>query len=173
MIDPPNRLTKDTMFMSLAYLTAMRSPDDSTKIGAVVVGPDDEVRSMGYNGLPRGCDDFDSNRHEKPEKYYWFEHSERNSIYAAARMGTPLKGCRMYTQDVPCADCARAIIQSGIVEVIVHEQFSEFQDNNKWVESKLRTLTMFDECGISLREWVGEIPQMYGRKNNQFVFGDD
>lgn len=74
---------------------------------------------MGYNGLPRGVEACDEERHSRVDgkKYLWFEHAERNAIYSAARSGTSLEGCRIYITAFPCADCSRAIIQAGIVEV--------------------------------------------------------
>ena len=154
----------DQYFMTLAYFVAMRSKDTSTHIGAVIVGPDNEVRSMGYNSFVRGIDDYNEERHERPEKYYWFEHGERNAIYNAARMGMRLAGCRMYTQGTPCADCARAVIQSGITEVIVHK-FWEDGDNDpnaadirkRWTKEAYRSKEMFDEAGVQLRIYDGLI----------------
>lgn len=104
-------------FFSLAELTSKKSKDRSTKCGAVIVGPDNEVRSLGYNGFPRGVDDDVEERHQRPDKYLWTEHAERNAIYNAARAGICLKGCALYLQWQPCSDCARAIIQSGITKV--------------------------------------------------------
>lgn len=111
----------DEYFVALAELVCYRSKDRSTKVGAVVVGPDNEIRTTGYNSFVRGIDDDVEARHARPAKYEWIEHAERNSIYNAARHGAALKGCRMYINwgGYPCADCARAIIQTGIIEVIM------------------------------------------------------
>ena len=76
----------DTLFMSMVYLVAMKSKDDSTHLGAVIVSQDNEIRSFGYNGLARGINDDVVERQERPEKYFWFEHAERNAIYNAGRM---------------------------------------------------------------------------------------
>lgn len=107
-------------FISMARLVANKSKDRSTRVGAVIVGPDNEVRSVGYNGFPRNVDDEDSSRHERPTKYRYTEHAERNAIYNAARVGIPTQGCDMYLnwEPCPCTDCTRAIIQSGIKRVI-------------------------------------------------------
>lgn len=105
----------DKRFFDLCDLVASWSEDTSRKIGAVVIGPSHEIRSIGFNGLPRGVKNTpEVNSRENGEKYYWFEHSERNAIYNAARMGVSLKGCIIYCNLFPCSDCARAIIQSGI-----------------------------------------------------------
>lgn len=111
----------DEYFLALAELVCFRSKDRSTKVGAVIVGPDNEIRSTGYNSFVRGIDDHLEERHQRPAKYEWTEHAERNAIYCAARHGAALKGCRMYINwgGFPCADCARAIIQAGIIEVVM------------------------------------------------------
>jgi dCMP deaminase len=112
----------NTYFMSLCYLIATRSKDPSTKVGCVIVGPDQEIRSTGYNSLPRHMDDNLPERFKRPLKYSYFEHAERNAIYNAARYGASLLGCSLYITWLPCIDCARAIVQSGISKVIVHKQ---------------------------------------------------
>jgi dCMP deaminase len=94
-------------------------------------------------------------RQERPEKYYWFEHAERNAIYNAVRVGIPLKGCRMYVLGVPCMDCARAIVQSGIEEVIVHDAMTIKYE--KWEEHHKRTMVLFLECGVKIRLYRGKI----------------
>lgn len=142
--------------MTMVYLTAMASKDTRTKIGAVIIGPDNELRSSGYNGFPRGCDDDVESRYDRPEKYYWFEHAERNAIYNAARIGVSTKDCTLYTQAVPCADCARAVIQAGIKKIIIHKGF-EFTSMPKWEESMKRSETMLAECGVEVVEWIGEL----------------
>lgn len=106
--------------MELARHVAKWSEDPITQVGCVVVGPGNEVRSIGYNGLPRRISKVPQ-RLERPEKYGWIEHAERNAIYAAARSGSPLEGCRLYVSWFTCLDCARAIIQVGIDEVVAIE----------------------------------------------------
>jgi dCMP deaminase len=140
------------IFMTMAYLVAMQSKDDRTKIGAVVVGADNEVRSTGYNGQPRGCDDSQADRHERPEKYFWFEHAERNAIFNAARMGLSMKGCTLYTMGIPCADCARAVIQSGITRVVYDRSWNE-RNSDRWKASIERSEQMFVETGVALIGW--------------------
>jgi|TARA_B100001964_G_C13945217_1_gene470791 dCMP deaminase len=142
-----NEITWDRLFMSMAYLVAMKSEDSSTHVGAVIVGPDNEIVSTGYNGLARGVRP-QRDRHKRPEKYHWYAHAERNAVYNAARIGVPLKDCRIYTQWIPCSGCAIAIIQSGIKEVIVHDLYVPTE---KWSDSSKRSLEMFDEAGITFR----------------------
>lgn len=138
----------DDYFMGIAGFVAARSKDRSTKLGCVLVGPDNEIRSTGYNNFPRGINDDAPERHARPEKYFWTEHAERNAVYAAARVGTPLKGCRAYLPWLPCMDCARALVQSGIVEVVAINHTS---DHAKYSEDFLRVGTLFAEAGVALR----------------------
>jgi len=140
----------DDYFMTMVYLVASRSKDERTHIGAIVVGPRKEIRSTGYNGFVRGLNDSVSERQGKGEKNYWFEHAERNAIYNATLTGTSLAECIMYTNGVPCMDCARGIVQSGIKEIVVDKKW----DSNhleEWAERNRRTLEMFGETGIRLR----------------------
>ncbi len=140
-------MTWDSYFMDMAALVASRSKDRSTKVGCVIVGPDNEIRSTGYNGFPRYVNDDVDERHERPAKYLWTEHAERNAIYNAARMGTPLKGCKIYLSWFPCMDCARAIVQSGISEVLCIEPTL---DNPKWRTDFINAITLFKEAGVSV-----------------------
>ena len=96
------------------------SEDRDFHVGAVIVGPGHEIRATCYNGLPRGVGAQDDRRFDRSsgEKFFWFEHAERNAIYNAARVGTALEGCTIYVNRYPCADYARAIIQSGIKAVV-------------------------------------------------------
>lgn len=137
--------------MTTAYVVALGSKDERTKIGAVVIGPDNEIRSTGYNGFPRGLDDDLPERQEKPEKDFWFEHAERNAIFNAVRIGVSLRGCVMYTQRTPCEECARAIVQAGIARVVTHKKWADDRDAHP------RSRAMFAECGIAYEEWDGDI----------------
>jgi dCMP deaminase len=116
MTDARNDAKWQKRFMALCNHISGWSEDRDFRVGAVVVGPAQEVRTTGYNGLPRGVKSDDGSRFDRPsgEKFFWFEHAERNAIYNAARMGVSLDGCTIYVNRFPCADCARAIIQSGL-----------------------------------------------------------
>ena len=108
-------------FMGLCDHVSGWSEDRDFQVGCVVVGPEGhEVRSTGYNGLPRGVSAADDMRFDRPsgEKFHWFEHAERNAIYNAVRAGVSLSGCTAYVNRFPCADCGRALIQSGITRVV-------------------------------------------------------
>lgn len=129
------------------------SKDRSTRVGCVIVSPTGEVVSTGFNGMPRGVDDDVSERHDRPEKYHWFEHGERNAIYNAARNGTRVSGSTLYVTSTPskftcCTDCARAIIQSGIVRVVQEPLEFDSEAQQRWAESTERVLTMFREAGV-------------------------
>lgn len=108
----------DGRLLRLAAEIATWSKDPSTKVGCVVVGPDREVRSTGYNGLPRDVEDR-SERMERPTKYLWTSHAEENAVAQAARIGVSLKGCTAYTTHCPCSRCARMLLQAGVARVVV------------------------------------------------------
>ena len=139
--------SKAAKYLELAYAAAKFSKDASTRVGAIIVGATGEVRSLGYNGAPRGCAaDEDQRGLERPEKYYWFSHAELNAVTNAARVGTPLDGATLVVTHPPCMDCARAIVQAGIKQVFVPEWSAEF--HSRWHEHIIRTRQLFDECGV-------------------------
>lgn len=139
-----------TYFRQLANTVKLKSKDKYTQIGVVIVGRDNEIVSTGYNSFPRGIDDKIDSRQERPEKYYWFEHAERNAIYNAARIGVSTRGTTMYLScGMPCADCARGIINAGIKQI-----FCERVDVTKgehWAESQERSYDMFIEADVDIR----------------------
>jgi dCMP deaminase len=138
-------------FRNIAHQVKLKSKDERTQIGAVIVGEDNEIVSTGYNSFPRGISDDISERQERPEKYFWFEHAERNAIYNAARIGVSTKGTTMYlTCGIPCADCCRGIINAGIT-TIVCEVGDAGAKGPKWEESGKRSLQMFNEAGVKIQ----------------------
>ncbi len=165
-----NRPTWDQMYMTMCYLVSMRSQDRSTHAGTVIVAPDHTIRSIGYNDLPRGIEDEGSiGEDELPsrrsridgQKYMWTEHSERNAIYNAGRNGVSLIGCTLYVNWLPCVDCARSIIQSGVTEVVIHEQGQEAFNActglamHNWLADHEMVQLMMEEAGLTVR-WFGE-----------------
>ena len=136
-------------FMDVARLISSWSKDPSTKTGAVVVGPDKEIRAVGYNGLVRGVNDDAPERMERPMKYDFFEHAERNAIYNACLTGTQLKGCVIYATHPPCTDCTRAIIQSGISLVVTNglEERPDITTAN-WRDKLSLSEQMLKEAGV-------------------------
>jgi len=140
----------DLRFMELATHVGSWSKDKSRKVGAVIVGPSNEIRAIGYNGFPRGINDDVFSRHcsKSGEKYKWTEHAERNAIYSAAKVGTPLSDCRIYIPWFPCMDCARAIVQVGINEVIGIKP--DLLDQT-WGGDFERSLQLFEEAKVLVR----------------------
>lgn len=137
-------------FISIAEQVKEKSKDQNTKIGAVIVGKDKEILTTGYNSFPRGLNDEISERQERPEKYFWFEHAERNAIYNAARIGVSLKESTAYiTSGLPCMDCARGLIQAGVKKVVCKEHCTT-KNHDKWKEHQERTLTLFSECEVEV-----------------------
>ena len=107
--------------MEDAHHVSRKSKDRSTKVGCVIVNDRHTDLVRGWNGFPRGINDNIEARHERPQKYLWTEHAERNAIYNAAAEGISIKSCTLYSTLFPCCDCARAIIQSGIKRVCTYE----------------------------------------------------
>lgn len=145
--------TWDELFMGKVYEIARKSKDPRTKIGAVLVQKG-HAPLEGFNGIPKGVDDL-SERMERPEKYHWMEHAERNIINMAAKLGIPTSGGILYTQGLPCVDCARGVVNSGILEVVLHQQWEDISTKiiigRPWAEHYWRSKQMFDECGIKVR----------------------
>ena len=161
-----NRPDWDCYFMSMVYLASARSIDESTHAGAVIVTPENSIVATGYNGAVRG---FENPPQTRPEKYFYFEHAERNAIFNAAKRGIALDNCRLYVNFLPCCDCARAIVQSGIREVIIHKEGQEafFQaslNNNHWDDSHTATHEIFNSNvqHFEFRWWSGTLWQPSG-----------
>jgi dCMP deaminase len=140
----------DERFMLLAHQIAGWSKEKGRRVGAVIVGPDKEIRSTGFNGLPRGVRDDVEERHARDTgaKYLWSSHAERNAIYNAARIGVSVKGCVMYVPWFPCAECAKAIIQSGICEVVAYPP--DYAEPRWGAEYKVAEV-MFAEAAVTVR----------------------
>lgn len=142
-------------FVGLAEHVKLKSKDRSFKCGAVIIGTDNEVVSTGYNSFPRGLDDDNQDRYEKPTKYMWTEHAERNAIFNASRIGVSTKGCDMYiTADGPCVECARAIVQSGIRTLFCKRQ--KILNQQTWGESVATAFEMLEEAGVQVKYYDGD-----------------
>ncbi len=140
---------KALKYLEIARATAKLSKDMSTQVGALILGPAQEIRSVGYNGAPRGCKaDEDARGRERPEKYFWFSHAELNAITNAARVGTPLLGSSLVVTHFPCMDCARAIVQAGIVEVFCPAPDGMFEE--RWREHLGRAVQLFNETNVKV-----------------------
>lgn len=135
--------------MGIADAVAQLSKDPSTQVGALILGPENAVRSLGYNGSPRGCRaDEDERSTLRPEKYFWLSHAELNAITNAARIGTPLAGSSIIVTHFPCMDCARAIVQAGITKVVTKPVPPEFAE--RWKEHISRAMQLFVECDVEV-----------------------
>ena len=134
----------DEYFMGIALLTAMRSKDPNSQVGACIVSSENKILSLGYNGMPIGCSDDEMpwEREGAPldTKYMYVCHAELNAILNSG--GSNLEGCKVYVALFPCNECAKAIIQSGIKEVIY---ISDKYADSVGVKASKR---MFDAAGV-------------------------
>jgi len=141
-----NYISWDEYFMGVAYLSAMRSKDPGTQVGACIVSSANKILSMGYNGFPIGCsdDEFPWNRESNDpltNKYFYSTHSELNAILNYR--GGSLDGCKMYVTLFPCNECAKAIIQSGI-KTLVYDS-DKYADTPSVIASK----KMLEAAGVA------------------------
>jgi dCMP deaminase len=149
----------DFEFLKKAYEFAIEhSTDPSTQNGAVLV-KESEIVASGANHFPRGVQELPE-RWQRPAKYQFVEHAERNAIFDAARNGVPTSGLTMYCPWFACADCARAIIQAGIVEVVGHyDPHAEYRFgqpvSDVWKNSIKVALGMLEEAGVKMR-WIDD-----------------
>ena len=132
----------DEYFMGVAMLAARRSKDPSTQVGACIVSPENIIISTGYNGMPKGCsdDEFPWDRVGEETKYPYVVHAELNAILNAS--GRDLRGSRIYVALFPCNECAKAIIQSGVREVIY------LSDKYATTPTTLASKRMLDAAGV-------------------------
>ncbi len=140
----------DEYFMGIAKLSALRSKDPNTQVGACIVSEDNKILSMGYNGMPIGCDDdeFPWNRESDDpydNKYYYSTHSELNAILNYR--GGSLEGAKIYVTLFPCNECAKAIIQCGIKKVIFDD--NKYEDTSSVKASK----RMFEASGVEVVQY--------------------
>lgn len=145
------KLTWDEYFMGMAKLSALRSKDPNTKVGACIVDQDHKVVSNGYNGMPRGVDEtkVSWNKGEGLDsKYLYVCHAEFNAILNT-RNGSALKGCTLYVTLFPCNECAKAIIQTGIKEIVY--ECDKYHDVTEFKASRL----LLELAGIKIRQFKG------------------
>lgn len=133
-------------YLNLARNIAQWSKDPSTQCGAVVIGESGQVLSQGYNGFPRGMNDSDELYNNRETKYDRIVHAEMNAIYNAALNGVSPKNATMYVHGLPCChECAKAIIQVGIKEVIMSES-----NNIRWNESCGKGMDYLKEANVKI-----------------------
>lgn len=140
-------LTWDEYFMNLARLSAMRSKDPNTQVGACIVGDDNRIISIGYNGAPIGFDDdifpWAREGNALETKYPYVCHAELNAILNYKGSRKNLEGAKIYVTLFPCNECAKLIIQSGIKEVVYECDKYANTDGTKAAKK------LFDECGVN------------------------
>ncbi len=140
----------DAYFMGVAMLSAHRSKDPGTQVGACIVSPNNRIMSVGYNGMPKGCSDDDYPWQREGDaldtKYLYVCHAELNAILNFR--GGNLEGCRIYTTLFPCNECAKALIQSGITEIVYMQD--KYADTYSVIASK----KMMESAGVSFRKYI-------------------
>lgn len=148
-VKPHEIISWDEFFMGLASMSALRSKDPSSQVGACIAGPDNKVISIGYNGMPRNCpeDKISWNKNDGLDnKYLYVCHAEFNAILNANH---DLHGCRIYVNLFPCNECAKAIIQTGIKEVIYAS------DKYANLTSTKASKKMLKLAGVKIRKYTG------------------
>ena len=147
----------DEYFMGIALLSCERSKDPNTKVGACIVDENKKVVSIGYNGMPSGCDEsqLSWNRGEGLDsKYLYVCHAEFNAILNTRNGTSALRGCTLYVTLFPCNECTKAIIQTGIKEVVY---ISNKYEDTVGVQASKRMLLL---AGVKIRHYEGRIPEI-------------
>ncbi len=148
-----NYISWDEYFMGVALLSAQRSKDPSTQVGACIVNDKNKIVGAGYNGLPAGCADDEFPWEKQGDflqtKYPYICHAELNAILN--NIGMDLKGCKIYTALFPCNECAKAIIQSGISEVIY------LSDKYAGTDTAKASRLMLDKADVKCRKVIAKI----------------
>lgn len=151
-----NNLSWDEYFMGVAKLSAQRSKDPSTQVGACIVDADNVIVGTGYNGFPRGCSDdvfpWERDGHANDTKYPYVVHAELNAILNAPGS---VKGCRIYVALFPCNECAKAIIQAGITEIVY--------DSDKYfgTDAVKASKAMLNAAGVGYRQYTGRLIEFH------------
>lgn len=157
---------KHLLWIDLAERVSKESKDRSTKVGCVIVSPDNTILSTGWNGFPRGVNDNDEAKHKRPAKYEWSEHAERNAVFNAAREGIQLKGSTAYLNYGPycvCVPCVRALHQSGIIRIVGPNRPFDGAGIGTAYDIDVLNRQMIEETGIDIIEvdyegqWAWEV----------------
>ena len=146
----------DEYFMGIALLSCERSKDPNTKVGACIVDENKKVVSIGYNGMPCGCDESQLSWNKGTgldSKYLYVCHAEFNAILNT-RNGSALEGCTLYVTLFPCNECAKAIIQTGIKEVVF------FDNKYKETTGVQASLKMLELAGVKIRQFDARLPEI-------------
>lgn len=147
----PSYIDWDEYFMAIAFLSAKRSKDPCTQVGACIVNDDKRIVGIGYNGMPRGCDDNEfpwgkSSPNNLETKYLYVCHAEINAVLN--KNSSDVKDCTMYVALFPCNECAKVIIQSGIKRVIY------MSEKNAHKVEAIAAKKMFDAAAIEYRQYI-------------------
>jgi len=158
-IDAPRAdyLEWDDYFMSIAFLSAQRSKDPCTQVGACIVSPEHKIVGIGYNGMPIGCSDGDlpwgkSSADRLQTKYMYVCHAEMNAILN--KNSADVKGCTIYVALFPCNECAKMIIQSGIKKVLYVSD--KHHDKPECTASRM----MFDMAGVVYKQYIPKMKNL-------------
>lgn len=146
----------DSYFLDIAEVVRQKSKDPSSKIGAVLVDKNNSIFSTGFNGFPIGVDETDESRWERPIKYEYVCHAERNAIALAARKGSTCDGATLYLvgfgpPTAPCTECTKMIIQSGIIRVVGRPFIPARPD---WIKDLQFSVALLEEAGVKFDEFT-------------------
>lgn len=144
-------------FLAVSFLSAMRSKDPATQVGACIVSPDKRIVGIGYNGMPRGCPDGElpwgkTSKDELENKYMYVCHAEMNAIMN--KNSASVEGCTIYVALFPCNECAKMIIQAGIKEVIYYSDKHALKNNT--IASK----RLLDMAGVPYTQFVPKMKKI-------------
>lgn len=148
-------MTWEEYFMNIAQISACRSKDPRTRVGCCIVNEKNRIVGIGYNGMPKGCDDDEfpwaAEGPALEQKYLYVVHAELNAILNAA---PPLTGCRLYTSLFPCNECCKSIIQSGIAEIIY------LNDKYESTDGVIAAKRMLGASGVTHRVFSGRTSKL-------------
>lgn len=144
----------DQYFFGILEAVTAKSQDRSRRFGSLIVDVNNRILATGYNGIPRRIV-YRETYHMRPDKYTYFVHAELNSIFNAAATGTAVHGASLYTQEPPCAECAKGIIQSGIATVVYRDEprhDPKLAELDTWRATVEIAIEMFKEAQVLLRK---------------------
>lgn len=169
MNDELDQWDLENIFTAL-YKYATQSLDPSTQNAAVIVRPENfNLAAIGVNNFPPGVNDAPTERWERPLKYSYIEHAERGAIYEAAKMGLSTDGALMVAVWAACADCARAIVCSGVKTLVRHADVHDL-GAERWAESIALADGILREGGVTVYDWRGTLPNAPGIRHDGKVF---
>lgn len=165
-----SNITRDHAILGQCYRKATQSPDKSTQLGSVIANKEGFVQfeTLSFNGFVQGWTPTEAD-YERPRKYLVGEHAERRAIYKAARYGIALQGATLYCTWAACVDCARAIVESGLVRLVRH-----YPPLDDAVERWLESITLGDQImksgGVEIVDILGPIPEAFSILRDGEIF---